>query len=864
MNIYLNSIRRVLRACFKTTWGCAAGLSPGAFVGSDLTAHSGDARPSPPRLRTKFLAAEPRVVLKHALSATACFLLQAIPCQALDLKTAVIVYPTTFSGPERKAVQMLAEEAEKRSKVLWPAMTAWPASNGPVIAVCTKASLADFAPDYANDAPESAGGAGPEGFQISVKRNATNSVVLVVGNDSRGVLFGVGRLLRELRLQPGKASVADNLHLATAPKYPLRGHQLGYRPKCNSYDAWDLPVWEQYFRDLAVFGCNSIELIPPKSDDAPTSPHFPRPQMEMMIGMSRIADSYGLDVWVWYPAMDKDYSDPRTVDSALREWGEVFAKLPRIDDVFVPGGDPGHTRPKYLMALLEKQTKNLHRYHPNARMWVSPQGFDQVWMDEFLDMLKNDPPAWLSGIVYGPQIRLSLPQLRELAPRQYPIRLYPDITHSRQCQFPVPDWDVAYAVTEARECINPRPEDEAIIFRKMQPDTIGFITYSEGCNDDVNKIIWSGLGWDPDQKVADILREYSRYFIGDRYAETFAAGLLALEKNWRGPLPANEGVEKTLAYFQALEKDAAPADLRNWRFQQALFRAYYDASVRERLILETRIESNAMNALRRLMETDSVNAMAEAEKELSAPSGSTNDTRILLLGEALFQSIGMQLSVEKYKAIAVDRGASLDTLGYPLNNRAWLRDRFAKIRKLPSEPQRREALDRILNWTNPGPGGFYDDLGSPGRQPHLVRGLGFKGDPAAVVSPRADSEEDLVFDSPMESAGVPRRMSWMDHEEALYDASLQMRYTGLDAHARYTVRIVYGGDNFARKIRLLANDGIEIHPLIAKPYPIAPIEFAIPPGAIKNGELILTWSGAPGLGGNGRTCQVSEVWLLRN
>ena len=44
--------------------------------------------------------------------------------------------------------------------------------------------------------------------------------------------------------------------------------------------------------------------------------------------------------------------------------------------------------------------------------------------------------------------RMSLPQLRAAVPARYPIRHYPDITHSRQCQYPVPDWDVAYAVTE--------------------------------------------------------------------------------------------------------------------------------------------------------------------------------------------------------------------------------------------------------------------------------------------------------------------------------------------------------------------------------------------------------------------------------
>ena len=259
--------------------------------------------------------------------------------------------------------------------------------------------------------------------------------VNVDGNDERGVLFGVGRLLRELPCR-GKASPSTiRLRSPTAPRYPLRGHQLGYRPKTNSYDGWSVPVWEQYIRDLAVFGTNAMELIPPRSDDDADSPHFPLPPMQMMVEMSRIADKYGLDVWVWYPAMDKDYSDPATVDS-LSKSGQRFSELPRIDAVFVPGGDPGHTEPKDLMALLAKQTETLHKYHPKAQMWVSPQSFNQEWLDEFLGILNHDQPAWLSGIVFGPQVRIGLPQLRAAVPERYPIRHYPDITHSRQSQYP--------------------------------------------------------------------------------------------------------------------------------------------------------------------------------------------------------------------------------------------------------------------------------------------------------------------------------------------------------------------------------------------------------------------------------------------
>ncbi len=495
----------------------------------------------------------------------------------LDLRQATIVCPATLTGPERKAVTVLQEEVRKRTQVEWLVTNEWPAS-GVAIAVGSISNLPTLKGPFSAELNRWNGAASPpEGFRLWVQQQSEAAAVFVAGNDARGVLFGVGRLLRELRMSRGSVQLDEALSVATSPRYRLRGHQLGYRPKCNSYDAWDLPDWEQYYRDLAVFGCNTVELIPPRSDDDSDSPHFHRPPMDMMVGMSRLADDYGLDVWIWYPAMDADYSSSGTVQKALEEWGSVFRSLPRIDAVFVPGGDPGHTRPKYLLKLLEQQTENLHRFHPKAQMWVSPQSFNQEWLDEFLALLREEHPAWLSGIVYGPQLRISLARLRQLVPKEYPIRNYPDITHSRQCQFPVPDWDVAYAVTEARECINPRPEDEAAIFRKLQPDTIGFISYSEGCNDDVNKCIWSGLGWDPNVPITDLLRQYANYFVGQAHGEAFAQGLLGLEQNWRGSLETNQNVETILAGFRAMERTASPFELRNWRFQQACFRAYYDA-----------------------------------------------------------------------------------------------------------------------------------------------------------------------------------------------------------------------------------------------------------------------------------------------
>jgi hypothetical protein len=757
----------------------------------------------------------------------ACFAASAV---GLDLSNAHLVLPSGLSKRESKAVEMLRDEVQKRTQIQLPIA---PSGADAVIAISR--------------------GRGPaEGYSLQV----AGSRVSIIANDERGMLFGIGRLLREMHMRPGRIAIAGDLNITTSPKYPLRGHQLGYRPKTNSYDGWSVPVWEQYIRDLAVFGTNAAELIPPRSDDASDSPLFPLPPMQMMIEMSRLLDEYGLDVWIWYPAMDPDYSKPQTVEFALKEWGDVFKKLPRVDAVFVPGGDPGHTEPKVLMAFLEKEARVLRQYHPNAQMWVSPQSFDQQWLDEFLDILNREQPAWLNGVVFGPQIRVSLPQLRAKVPKRYPIRHYPDITHSLQSQYPVPDWDVAYAVTEGREVINPRPIDEAAIFSRLQPYTIGFITYSEGCNDDMNKFVWSSLGWDPGANVTDILRQYSRYFIGDEYEDSFSQGLLALERNWRGPLATNPSVYTTLEQFQSMEAAASPATRLNWRFQQALYRAYYDGYVRRRLLNETALEEAAMDQLRQSGSGDTIESMDDARQILDRSSAEHPATawraRVFELAQALFDSIRMQLSVEKYHAISVDRGATLDTIDRPLNSRVWLEMRFADIRKMEGEAERRAAIDEILNWTNPGPGGFYDDLGDPAAQPHLVHGTDYASDPAFLSSPH------VAFGG----AGSYPKSFWT-HAASLNDQPLRMCYTDLDPAGQYKIRVVYGGDSPRQKIRLVANGAIEIHPFIAKPVPYRPIEFDIPREVTGSGVLNLAWTREPGQGGNGRGCQVSEVWLIR-
>jgi hypothetical protein len=273
-------------------------------------------------------------------------------------------------------------------------------------------------------------------------------------------------------------------------------------------------------------------------------------------------------------------------------------------------------------------------------------------------------------------------------------------------------------------------------------------------------------------------------------------------------------------------------------------------------LAETAQEERALTILRDAKRRGAVEAMAAAEAALRPdPVAADLRARTFELAEALFQSIRMQLSVPRYQAIAVGRGANLDLIDHPLNNGPWLRAQFSEIRAMGSESDRLNAIDSIVNWTNPGPGGFYDDLGDPLNQPHLVRNVSFDKDPAFLRGAMTSFTARAPF--------TPLRMSTWTEAQTLNDQPLEMQYRGLDKNAQYRVRIIYSGDNTPVPVRLAANDKHEIHAMKPKPTDLRPVEFDIPKEATAGGELKLTWTKPAGMGGNGRGVQVAEVWLIR-
>ena len=134
------------------------------------------------------------------------------PLAALDLKSSVVVAPQNLTLQEKTAVAVLIEEIQKRTQMRLAVQTAMPARGTPAIVVGTSTKLAGVA--GAALGRMTAAPHGDEGFRVQV----VDGNVVVAGNDARGMLFGVGYLLRNLRMERGHVlQVEDKFQAATAP-----------------------------------------------------------------------------------------------------------------------------------------------------------------------------------------------------------------------------------------------------------------------------------------------------------------------------------------------------------------------------------------------------------------------------------------------------------------------------------------------------------------------------------------------------------------------------------------------------------------------------------------------------------------------
>ena len=754
--------------------------------------------------------------------------------QSISLKNAVINITTSVPSPMRETVcKVLSEEIQSRTGITLKAANGnLPQSSFNVsITLSSDPQLQNANAGFKTD--PSGAEFKKEGFRVV---STGGKKIWIIGADARGVLFGAGWLLRQLHMEKNLVQLEAPVDFSSSPKYPIRGHQLGYRTTANSYDAWTVKQFEQYIRDLAIFGSNAVEGIPFQEGEAP-SPHFKIPSAEMRIKMSELCQAYDMDYWVWTPAtFDLKDTDKRKAELDMHE--EFYKKCPRLDDIFFPGGDPGENHPSDVIPFLKEIHDRLVKYHPNAKVWISLQGFNEEQVDYFYTYLREQNPDWLEGVVSGPGSP-PIAETRFRLPAKYKHREYPDITHSIRCEFPVEKWDQAYALTLGRESVNPRPFGFSKIQQTLAPFTDGFVSYSDGCHDDINKVIWSMGAWDPSKDVNEVLEEYSRFFFGYAVAKQAASGIAALEQNWKGALAQNGGVEATFAFWKTLEAQQS-ALKNNWRWQMLLLRAYYDTYTRRRLLYEQALEKNADAILEKVDGSNIgetlTRALNKANEADNMPISTDVRKRIENLCADLYTSIGLQTSVPKYKARGYERGAVLDFVDYPLNNRWWLADEFAKISAMKDKDSVLQKVRLISNWEHPGEGSYYDDISSISKGPR--------------VKTISDDATDIAW---WDNGKSRKRLSFQTFQRCP-----TIEYTNLDPGTRYIVRVCGFGD------ALIRADGQRLSPTEYHKEADTFKEWVVPLNANADGKITITFDEPEESNLNWRqNSKIYDIWLLK-
>jgi hypothetical protein len=662
--------------------------------------------------------------------------------------------------------------------------------------------------------------------------------------------------------------------------WPVRGHQVpaDHHPLQFRTAA----EFGQYTRDLSVFGTNMLELS-----------HVPQPFS--VDGLGAFADACsaaGMNASIW--GAGSLWASNSTLSA------QVFQRMqPALSSIFFPGGDGG-TLDWGVVDAVAAQLRAARGAGGSAddvgTVWVSAQELSGEAMEVFwanVTLAVQSTPRSLAGLVYGPHVRVPLTGFSSSAAtvaaktgHAVPVRQYPDITHTLSDQFPLHLWDPAWSLTHGRQTVCPLPRWSARVIGLRSTGstpTVGVGAYSEGLGDDLNKAVWSALAQDPSLSLRQVVVQYSRYFFGagggaSNETEEWADALFGLEENWVGsPGKMNAAIPRTLSLLQKLvEKPGAGTVSKDWRAQMYLKRAYFDSYVQRRYIHEVELnEAAAWKALAAAKATGSREAIAGVREALARPDPSAATTaayraRILELSSALNASVGDDVLGNQ------DPSLNLKTIDTPLSDSAFLRSQMQLAEELRTESARLDFIRALVNHTDPGPGGFYDDLGSmdTALAPRLDQGQGAEADPSFFFTP-------LRVGPTMPNAmDFSCRRSWSSYSMSFFDSSaVRLRYEGLSANLTYAVHIVFNalqepfGDGNTDKMRVVATTWPRPGPAVTvwphpplqygfAPSPMTKTVVPIPHALTAGGGLSLRCNQPPGVPGNGRTCQISAVWLV--
>ena len=708
----------------------------------------------------------------------------------------------------------------------------------------------------------------PESYAVKLVNDGGEPLLIAVGADTRGVLYAVGEVLRQFTYGPDYLALGV-VDVSAAPAYRFRGssaNQGGTMRQITGARGWTEMEWQDYFLDYAFSGANvgygggaqfdflhTFDLMT-VGGCRPNQYRSDFPQ-EWAAG--------GLEGWEGTNWVCPSIPEARA--ALMKQWDEEFARTQSHDVLRFYAGDPGGCRcdrcmpwGRSFVELCEEVAAIWLKHHPGTHIEIANQDLSNEGDEAIFEYLNAQPRAWVQAIAYGPgsnalstyfrddlrddlfeypgtgPVNRYLAEILNNIPKHQTITHYSDITHWIRSQYNLEHPDPHLMKAYDRRTFHTRPAAFYRIFQAIMPFSQGDIIYSEGYHDEFHQYMWNRLLWNPNRSLNNVMAEYCTYHFGREAAPLMAEAMVQLEKNLEAPLATNEGVDR----YYLLVKEAGwtmPPHLakNNYRWmlhmQKAALDKYFQLKLRRESDREMALESIASSEPDAALEKASV-LMAEP---LESPDMAALKAEAGRLGEATDQIIGL-------------RNVGYFSTDTPLTSLGWTAAQYDKAAASSGE-DRAAILHQLAHYEDPGPGGYYDDAGQPGRQPHLVKGSSY--DTTRFMDPNNRPSQNTIAYSLDDPRGVA------------------FRYTDLDPEAMYRVRVTLvapriprpGGDATKRVQHILADGeyiarGVEVPMMSAEQF-----EFDIPVDATADGTLEVTLERGEDTVG----LVVSEIWLMK-
>ncbi len=461
-------------------------------------------------------------------------------------------------------------------------------------------------------------GIGEEGFRIE---GEAGGPVRITGNDGRGLIYGVGKFLRDSRLEQD-AFTPGTWRGVSVPQKKVRGMYFA-----THFHNWyhDAPIEDivRYVEDLALWGCNALTvwfdmhhysgIDDPEAQKMVDRLHAIlaaaqavgiRPGLLVLANeaytttpdalratnakdqngyFASPAGFYGMEICPNTPGGIELILDWRT--SVLNAFSDIRFEYFVIWPYDQGGCTCAQCAPWGLNGYLktaESVARMVRERFSTAKIVLSTWYFDRFVKGEWAGLQEafaKKKPDWVDYLMIDGYWDFPAYPLEHGVPGGFPALNFAEI--SMATMFP---WGGFGA--------NPWPRKWQADYRKTKHLLDGGFPYSEGLYEDLNKVLQFQFGWSPDREASDIVREYAAGYFGPDQADDIVEAVLMMDemsglsmeetpeglrfRHWNPPAKA----EVCFAIMDRVDRELPEGVRRSWRWRILWLRAALDAEIK--------------------------------------------------------------------------------------------------------------------------------------------------------------------------------------------------------------------------------------------------------------------------------------------